>query len=267
MIRLAGPESGQMIQQVFRPPDLTSWVERTDGAHLHFGQVADSGGVIDDVLVSRFDGMGGPAFDISAHGGVRVVERILQALERAGARIGDSVPQNSSAWPADSLVEAEAIDVLRMAKTERAVRFLAWQRRRLGPWLDHVASECLTDPGAAQDHLTAMIDRAKTAQDLIEGVTVALLGPPNSGKSTLFNRLAGRGAAVVSPTEGTTLDWVSVPVEIDGLPVTLVDTAGTDDNPAEPERQVAAAQRQSGTSSLVWVVVFDESQRPTTLGG
>jgi len=94
---------------------------------------------------------------------------------------------------------------------------------------------------------------------LLNGATVALIGPPNSGKSTLFNRLVGRPAAVTSPIPGTTRDWIAEDVEVEGIPITLVDTAGRHSKSEELERQAVESGVSRSQSASVILLVLDSS--------
>ena len=204
--------------------------------------------------------------DISAHGGVRVIERILQTLERLGVSVGEPGDAVGLAWPTGSLIEQEAVEALTGAKTERAVRFLAWQRENLPAELEAVALLCRSDPAEARQRLSAIADGYAVARTLVEGVTVALVGPPNSGKSTLFNRLIGRPATVVSPQPGTTRDWVAEPVEMDGVPVRLVDTAGRREADDPLEQQAVEVSRRVTEQAEVRLLLLDGSQPLSSSG-
>jgi tRNA modification GTPase len=91
---------------------------------------------------------------------------------------------------------------------------------------------------------------------LREGLVVAIAGPPNAGKSTLLNRLARREAAIVSPYAGTTRDIIEVHLDLDGYPVTLLDTAGIrdTDDPVEQEGVRRARARAAAADLVLWVV-------------
>jgi tRNA modification GTPase len=95
---------------------------------------------------------------------------------------------------------------------------------------------------------------------LLDGATVVLLGPPNSGKSTLFNQLVGRSAVIVSPQAGTTRDWVAESIEMAGAPVTLVDTAGQSGTPDLVEGQAMEAGRGIGKTADLCLLVLDGSK-------
>ena len=85
---------------------------------------------------------------------------------------------------------------------------------------------------------------------------VAIAGPPNAGKSTLLNRIARREVAIVSPYAGTTRDVIEVHLDLDGYPVTLLDTAGmrVSDDPVEQEGVRRAQQRAAAADLVLWVV-------------
>ena len=89
---------------------------------------------------------------------------------------------------------------------------------------------------------------------------VAIAGPPNAGKSTLLNRLARREAAIVSPYAGTTRDVIEVHLDLGGLPVTLLDTAGIreTDDPVEMEGVRRARDRAAAADLVLWVVDASE---------
>jgi tRNA modification GTPase len=91
---------------------------------------------------------------------------------------------------------------------------------------------------------------------LREGLVVAIAGPPNAGKSSVLNRIARREAAIVSPIAGTTRDVIEVHLDLDGLPVTFLDTAGIRDSadPIEQEGVRRARERAAAADLVLWVL-------------
>lgn len=232
VIRVVGPTAQSIVDRVFRPP-LGGKNKMEEIGPLWYGRIEGSDGeTIDDVLVTRTNTQPTPytdpsaAFDLTTHGGIRVTERVLEVLRQAGARLMPNGAASGQVWPGRTMIEQEAIDALATAKTERAVEFLSWQRTNLVPALEVIATTCTTEPDRAAADLQAVVSGCAAAQFLVNGVCIALVGPPNSGKSTLLNRLVGRSAALVSTLAGTTRDWVAEQVEFDGVPVQLLDTAG-----------------------------------------
>ena len=108
---------------------------------------------------------------------------------------------------------------------------------------------------AAIGRIDRALATAGAAERLREGFTVVIAGPPNVGKSTLMNALAGREVAIISPIPGTTRDLIEVFLDLRGYPVTLVDTAGIRDSadPIEQEGVARARRRAAGADLTLWL--------------
>ena len=108
---------------------------------------------------------------------------------------------------------------------------------------------------AAMERIDRALATADAAERLREGFTVVIAGPPNVGKSTLMNALAGRDVAITSPVAGTTRDLIEVFLDLRGYPVTLVDTAGIRDSadPIEQEGVARARRRAEGADLTLWL--------------
>ena len=261
VVRVAGPEATSIVARLFQPHRGAGFEESHPG-RLRYGVFVDGDEPLDDVVVSVDSRAGESAVDICCHGGVRVVERILQALGSAGVALASPWETPDRLWPASSVIEREAIAELAKAKTERAVRFLAWQRAHLPDALLRAARE-VGEPGDSAEVLKEALAGYIPARGLIDGVSISIVGPPNGGKSTLFNRLVGRQAAVVSSRPGTTRDWVSCSIDIAGFPVDLLDMAGDRQasDPVEMEAIETSRQRTAGVD--LQLLVIDGSEPPS----
>jgi tRNA modification GTPase len=120
--------------------------------------------------------------------------------------------------------------------------------------------EDLIAPAAAiarslRDEIGAALADGRRGERLRDGLVVAIAGPPNAGKSTLFNRLARREAAIVSPYAGTTRDVIQVHLDLDGYPLTILDTAGIrgSSEPVEQEGIRRARARAAEADLVLWV--------------
>jgi tRNA modification GTPase len=274
VVRVSGAEALACLRAVFRTGGVDSVGEAMfNGSQIRLGQLCVGDQVVDDVLVSRVTEKTPPTFDISAHGGVRVLECILTAFQNTGAKVSSSELHNRSCgggggqrsgldcvWPgvgaADGF-ECEIIEALCRAKTARAAKFLARQRRVFPVALERIQGACDDDPAGARNALLALLTGAEAARFLVDGAVIVLIGPPNSGKSTLFNRLAGRGASIVSSMAGTTRDWVTESVEVYGVPLTICDTAGLHETSDSIERLAIAAGTVASQRADLCLLVLD----------
>ena len=257
IIRLIGPDPLSILKNSF--VHSKSRVPQPDGKLL-YGRLMDGPEILDDVLVSmEMVTELEQAVEISCHGGIRVVQRILELLERGGATVDTEQLSTLSYWPAQNKIEEEAIEALACAKTQRAARYAALLRTELPSKIRDILQQCETNPAQARLSLGKLMLGYGAATALLRGITVALIGPPNSGKSTLFNALLGRQAVVTSPVPGTTRDWVMESVEFQGVPINLVDTAGRRETDCELEQLAIEAGDSLLHKSSAVLIVLDGS--------
>jgi tRNA modification GTPase len=112
--------------------------------------------------------------------------------------------------------------------------------------------------------IAAHLDDGRRGERLRNGVEVVIVGPPNAGKSSLLNALAGRAAAIVSPHPGTTRDVIEVALDVGGYPVVLADTAGVREGLDEIEREGVARALQRAEAADIRLVVLDGARWPDT---
>lgn len=256
VVRISGPRADRALEALAqRLPEP----RRASLARLTWG-----GERLDDALVLRFPGTasatGEDIAELHLHGGRAVVAAVLNALgEMDGLRPAEPGEFTRRAFENGriDLAEAEGLADLLQAETEtqrRAAQALAggalsrmvegWQSRLLA---QAAALEAVLDfsdegevgeampPGwsAAVSQLAGEMEVALSrppAERLRDGLRVVIAGPPNAGKSSLLNWLAGRQAAITSALAGTTRDLVEAPTSIGGTPFLLVDTAGLRDS-------------------------------------
>ena len=118
---------------------------------------------------------------------------------------------------------------------------------------------------AVQSDLSHEIEGVRIAERIRQGFEVAIVGPPNAGKSTLLNTLAGRAAAITSEIAGTTRDVIEVRMDLAGLPVTLLDTAGLRDAEDKIEAMGVALARERATAADLRVFLMDPADVPVDL--
>lgn len=229
-----------------------------------------SGSVIDRGLVLLFPGpnsfTGEDVVELQSHGGQAVSDALLAAACALGARAAEPGEFTLRAFLNDKidLLQAEAIADLVASGSTQAARAalrsldgefsravaelqhgLTALRVKIEAWLDFpeeelpfdAAPECRAELGALIAQLTALTARAREGRALRDGLSVAIAGPPNAGKSSLLNRLAGYDAAIVTEVPGTTRDPLREQLILDGMPVTIVDTAGLRETSDRVERE------------------------------
>ena len=240
--------------------------------------------------------------ELSCHGSPALLRLVVERLIGQGARLAAPGEFTRRAFLNGrmDLAQAEAVALLIGARTERAVTLAARNvagefaealRRMRERVLDVIAGLEVTldfpddavglEPAAAADVIFHCADsvaewrsRARRGRVVHEGLTVALVGAPNAGKSSLLNALVGRERAIVSAIPGTTRDVVDATIALAGVPVRLLDTAGLDvprdDIEAEGIRRTRAAILESdllivvidGSRPLVCPVLEETAARP-----
>lgn len=248
---------------------------------------SSSGELLDRALVLAFPAphsfTGEDVAELHVHGGAAVISAVLDDLStRAGLRLAEAGEFSRRAFDNGKLdlTEAEGLADLIAAETEAQRRQAMAQgggrlRERAENWrtriltlqaaaeagLDFSDEEDVGD-GRRSDDLAALIAELDSVladnglgERLREGFTIAVVGKPNVGKSSLINALVGRDAAIVTDIAGTTRDVIEVPVSLGGVPVTLLDTAGLreSNDPIEAEGIRRARLRAEAADLVIHV--------------
>jgi tRNA modification GTPase len=293
VLRLSGPETAPALARMagrLPPPRRAARVALVDPA---------TGERLDDGLALWFPGpasyTGEDRAELHLHGSRAVLAAAIAALRRLGLRLAEPGEFTRRAFLNGKLdlLQAEAIADLAAAETEaqrrQALRQLdgaqgrlyrEWSERlvRLSARLEAVIDfpdEDLprgieAEIARGSEELAAAIAGhladGHRGERLRDGIGVAILGPPNAGKSSLLNRIARREAAITSPIAGTTRDVVEVAIDLHGYPVLLADTAGLRDSADLVEQEGLRRALARAEAAELRLFVFDAA-RPQDAGG
>lgn len=289
LVRVSGPEAISVANRIFRgkqrPSDFQSHVQ-------HFGEVVEDARMIDQVMLSVHRAphsyTGEDLVEVSCHGGVLVTAQVLETCLRAGARAARAGEFTERAFLNGKmdLTQAEAvIDVIR-ARTDLALRSATEQLQgRLGAAISEIRDELVQllahieaaidfpDEDIAPDRderlrsrldkvrakIAALLASAERGRLIREGARVVIYGATNAGKSSLLNRLLGYERAIVSPIAGTTRDTIEEVINLRGVALRLLDTAGLRDSSDELEQAGMARTEQSLQAADLTLHVVDRS--------
>jgi tRNA modification GTPase len=284
IVRMSGPRAGRVLELVagrIPLPRMATRVVLRDADRQP----------IDDAVVLWFPGpasaTGEDVAEFHVHGGRAVLASLFAALsalsEVRPAEAGEFTRRAFENGKLD-LTEAEGLDDLIHADTDRQRRQALRQLNGLlGDKARHWRAQLIeasalieagidfSDEGDVPEQLMApalgrirqlageieqVLGAKGRSERLRDGLVVAIAGPPNVGKSTLINQLARREVAIVSPHAGTTRDVIEVQLDLDGYPVTIIDTAGIreTDDPVEQEGVRRARARAAAADLVLWLV-------------
>jgi tRNA modification GTPase len=283
VVRLSGAGAGIVLK------NLCETLPKPRQAALRLLRDA-SGNMLDRALVLWMPGpasyTGEDVAELHLHGGRAVLSAVTRTLLGQGARPAEPGEFTRRAFLAGrmDLLEAEAIADLVNAETEAQRRQALRQMSgalgaRLSGWsarLRHilafqealidfpdedlpsnVEAGLLADLRALAAEIAAEIARAPDAERLREGVVVTIVGAPNVGKSSLLNALAKRDVAIIAATPGTTRDALEVRIDLGGVPVTLIDTAGLRETEDPVEKEGIRRARASAASADLVLCLVD----------
>jgi tRNA modification GTPase len=294
VIRVSGPQAGAALRRLAGalPPPRTA-------ARASFVEPATSD-VLDQGLALWFPAprsfTGEDVAELHVHGGRAVIDGVLAALAAMpGLRLAEPGEFTRRAFEHGKLdlTQAEAladlVDAETAAQARQALRQLGgalkaltdgW-RQRLVKALAHletvidfpdedlpadVAERLWAEVRALAGEIAGHLDDGGRGERIRDGLKVAIIGPPNAGKSSLINMLSGRDAAIVTATPGTTRDVIEVYLDLGGFAVTLADTAGLREAADDIEKEGIRRARLTADTADIKIAVFDgtASRDPAT---
>ena len=292
VIRLSGPASLSVVQSLFRPSSGRP-LDQAPSHTLHHGFLHHGPVVLDEVVVGVFrrprSYTGEDVVEVSCHGGPIVLKKVLAACLEAGARLAGPGEFTKRAYLNGrlDLAQAEAVADLISSRSEAARRLALEQlegglSRALSPFketltdllaaleanLDFVEedipplarTELLARLSALIRSLDDFIARARGGRRLREGARLVLVGKPNAGKSSLFNRLVNFDRSIVTEIPGTTRDTLEESIEIGGVGVVLIDTAGWRST-NDPVEEIGVSRTEAALEAADGVLFVADSSR------
>lgn len=293
IVRLSGPQAIAIAIRHFTPQSRRGWAP--EPRRLYYGRIVKPGSrtTIDQVLLAT---MPAPhsytrqdVAEINAHGGMLPLREILRLCLQQGARLAEPGEFTLRAFLNGriDLAQAEAVlDVIR-AQTQASLHIaqqqlegrLSAEVRQLRRELLHVLAyfqaridfpeddvpvrDVLPELNQAAAQLAALLSQANQGLIYRQGVRAAIVGRPNVGKSSLLNRLLGQERAIVTPIPGTTRDTLSETIDLQGIPLVLVDTAGISASHDPIEALGIERSRAAITQADLVLLLVDGSAPPT----
>ena len=294
IVRVSGPQASEIADRVLKrsfnhQSSIQDWPTHT----LHLDEIWDplNKEKIDQVLVAVMWAPGSytgeDVIELQGHGGRLVIQEILQAVLRAGARLAEPGEFTKRAFLNGKmdLVQAEAVIDLIRARSEEArrlavrqldgklsIRIRELQEELVGiiaameAVMDFPEEGIVTEGSESVDILEVIkkfeeiIEGARGGRAIREGIKVVIIGKPNVGKSSLWNALIGEERAIVTEIPGTTRDMLEEEVVVRGIPIRLVDTAGIRETMDLVERIGVEKTREMLRRGQVVVVIFDAGE-------
>ena len=289
---MSGQLCFEVLDKMFIPKNKQS-IEEIKGYTIKYGNIVDNGEVIDEVLVSYFKAPKSYTMEnmceINSHGGNIIVKKILELCLKNGAELAEPGEFTKRAFLNGriDLVQAESVIDIINAKSEKEVKTGIKQLEGLlSKEIAEIKQEIMDVminievsidypeydvEDVANAEITDMLDSVRKKLERLErsfdngkvikeGIKTAIIGKPNAGKSSLLNAILKEDRAIVTEYEGTTRDTIEEFVNINGIPLKLIDTAGIRETKDEVEKIGIAKSRETANTADLIIAIFDASK-------
>jgi len=272
VIQVSGPDSLEIVNTVFRGKKLKD-LRNAESKRLYYGDIHLNGSTVDEVIVNvlrKEDSFTGEDLvEVNCHGGIRAVRKTLECVVSSGAKevhwkeLGGYSLKNNKI----DLIQEEALLEIPKAKTRLVVKVLLDQYDgALSSFITKMIKEIeKSDNYREQLHLTndqlkAILKTAVFGCAITSPQKLIITGKPNAGKSTLINALLKEERSITHKEPGTTRDAVDELISLDGMPFTIIDTAGIRETDHEVERLGVLESKKQLRQADKIIIVFDNSK-------
>lgn len=294
IIRVSGPEAVEIVSRIYRSKGGKKDINKVPTHTIHYGYIYDGEELIDEVLVMVMRAprtfTGEDTVEIDCHGGVYAMKRVLETVLKNGGKTASPGEFTKRAFLNGKmdLSQAEAVMDVIQAKNEYALKssveqlkgsvqkaikeirkdliyHIAYIESALDDpehiSLEGYAQELLEIVEKAQEEIAHLLKSASNGKIIKEGIRTVILGKPNAGKSSLLNVLVGENRAIVTDIEGTTRDILEEYINLHGISLRMIDTAGIRETEDVVEKiGVNRARDMAKEADLILYVV--DSSRP-----
>lgn len=292
IVRMSGDKCFDVLNKIFRPKKEEK-IENIKGYTIKYGFIYDNNEIVDEVLVSYFKAPKSYTTEnmceINTHGGNVIIRKILEMCLRNGANLAEPGEFTKRAFLNGriDLLQAESVVDLINSKSEKEAKTSIKQLEGiLSKKIKDIKQEILDVmvnvdvsidyPEYDVDDITNnqvldMLDSVQVKLENLEksfdngklikeGIRTAIIGKPNAGKSSLLNAILKEDRAIVTEYEGTTRDTIEEFVNIEGIPLKLIDTAGIRDAKDEVEKIGIAKSKEIAKDADLVIAIFDSSK-------
>ena len=293
IIRVSGDEAVEIVDKIFKSVNSDKKLVNVKSHTINYGHIVDNDKVIDEVLVSVMNGphsyTGEDVVEINCHGGMIVIRKILEIVLKNGARTAEPGEFTKRAFLNGrmDLSQAEAVMDVINAKNEFALsssieqlngrvsekikslrKKIIYNIAFIESALDdpeHISIDGYSDKLSkileeVNGELSRLINNFDNGRIVKEGVKTVILGKPNAGKSSLLNLLLGEERAIVTDIEGTTRDTLEESINLNGVFLNLIDTAGIRDSEDVVEQICVNKAKELAEKSDLVIFVADASK-------